>query len=283
MSDACGGVYCPWDMTLANFIYVYVGGPGCWSSGGATCANGETGASVERYLNETIARLNRYIGAQTQPATTTTQPPTGTSSSSVTLGRVPRPTGMQIRLIMNNVAWDDLGPRIPRGIVLHRMLGTLNGTDSYFRNEARTTALTDFGVGAGNLGRVYQWNDLAGRRAPHASGPADGIKEDGVPFVNRYGVNAINRDCASVEIEGMQNDPVPTATWTALVELVAWLADSWLRVDYNTWPRNRDGLHALLHHREFTNTKSCPFQWMIQNTPRLIDDVRARLRQYQVS
>ncbi len=56
------GVYQPSEMTLEQFIVTYVAGPGCWSSRGAACANGESWASCQRYLAQTVARINRYHG-----------------------------------------------------------------------------------------------------------------------------------------------------------------------------------------------------------------------------
>jgi hypothetical protein len=286
-----------YDLSLAGFKVIYQGGPRCLSTQGIDCANGErydpnadmmsqatadnpNAPSINRSIAASMLRYTRWFGTTTVPPPppgTPPPPPTG----EIVLGRVPKPSGLQLRVIWNNTAWNDLGPRQPRGIVLHRMLGTLNGTDSFFRGEASGTALTDFGVGRGTYGPCYQWNLLDGRRAPWASGPADGVKGDGVPFVNRYGVNAINRDCASIEIEGHGGDPIPAATWTALVELCAWIADDWLGVSYQQWPKNRDGLHAVLHHREFTKQKECPFAVVIERTAELIEDVRERLRHYQ--
>jgi hypothetical protein len=49
------GVY-PQGMTLAQFVWTYVAGPG------PGYANGESAESVERYLTQTIARINRYYG-----------------------------------------------------------------------------------------------------------------------------------------------------------------------------------------------------------------------------
>ncbi len=54
------GVYGPHNLSLQGYIYTYVGGPGCWASRGATCANGETKASVDLYLNQTIERINQW-------------------------------------------------------------------------------------------------------------------------------------------------------------------------------------------------------------------------------
>lgn len=69
-----GGVY-PRDATLEQFIVTYVGGPLCWSSKGASCANGETWESTHHYLDETVARLNRYFGTTPPP------PPPGTGTA----------------------------------------------------------------------------------------------------------------------------------------------------------------------------------------------------------
>lgn len=61
-----GGVYAPQDKTLADYIVTYVGGPRCLTSGGVTCANGETwdgadGGSVGLYIVQTIGRINGYL------------------------------------------------------------------------------------------------------------------------------------------------------------------------------------------------------------------------------
>jgi len=60
------GVY-PQGATLGEFIRIYVAGPG------PGYANGETPESVARYLDETVNRLNRYLGFEDPP--TTTPPP----------------------------------------------------------------------------------------------------------------------------------------------------------------------------------------------------------------
>ena len=262
-----------WDAASSGF---FTGTPN-WN--GQDTVNGTTGNAYKRALDGLMAEIAAAAQAIPPPSTSVPVPDPPKPDRAPTLGRVPPPEGFAVRLIQNNSAWDDLGARIPRGIVLHRMLGTLLGTDGYFRGEAAGRALTDFGVG---IGRVYQWNDLRGRRAPWASGPADGVDGDGTAFFARYGINAINRDCASVEIEGNYEMPLPVADKQRLIELVAWLADSWLGVTWEQWPRNRDGIHALLGHSEFTNSKICPGPVVYAFVPELIESVRARLRQFQV-
>jgi hypothetical protein len=65
-----GGVYLPRDASLERFIVVYVGGPDCWATKGQRCGNGETWVpgggpntgSINLYLYQTKARINRYLG-----------------------------------------------------------------------------------------------------------------------------------------------------------------------------------------------------------------------------
>ena len=199
-------------------------------------------------------------------------------------GKVPPPNNYTPRFIAPgvNTAWDNLGPRRDRGIVLHRMLGTLDGTDGYFRREARAKALTDFGIG---LGKVYRWTTPGASVAPWASGPADGVRGNAKLFLDRYradpvGTSVFNRDCRSVEIAGNYNDLVPEGDYTRLVEIVSFIADAF-RIPYPNWPRNNDGVHCLLGHSEITAQKPCPGKVVYDLMPTLIEDVRERLRSYQ--
>lgn len=284
-----GGVYEP-EITVAEFIQTWQGGPECRTSGYERCANGETRDSIELAITQFLDRANRIIkangsGADT-PATTTTPKPT--TPGKITFGRVPTPKNYSERIIAPGVnsAWDNLGARKPRGMVLHRMLGTLAGTDSYFRGAARSSACTDFGIGQG---KVYRWTQPGANVAPWASGPANGIDGDGAPFWQKYkndpaGVGIFNRDCESIEIEGLTYEsPVPDADYQRLVELVAWRADNWLRISFEVWPLNNDGVHCLLGHSEITNDKPCPGAVVYGLVGRLIEDVRAVLKQYQTA
>jgi len=64
------GVYMPQNISLEQYIVIYVGGPRCWSTRGAECGNGETWqpgggpdtGSINLYLYQTKARINRYLG-----------------------------------------------------------------------------------------------------------------------------------------------------------------------------------------------------------------------------
>ena len=222
------------------------------------------------YVRQTAERINGYLSEGAPPMPT----------PAVTFGRVPRPANYQDRVLLTtlNTAWDDLGRRAIKAVCLHRMLGTLDGTDGYFRGDAREKARTDFGIG---LGKVYQWTPLVGNVAPWANGPASDVEGDGVAFVKRYGVAAVNRDVASIEIAGMYETAVPGPDLDRIVETVAWIVDGAARVPWDRWPKNNDGLHMLLGHYEF-GPKECPGSVVRALYPAIIERVRDRLKQYQV-
>ena len=209
----------------------------------------------------------------------------------LTYGNVPNP-GIENRIIPNNQAieghgWDNLGQRNPKFIALHRMVGTLWGTDGWFRRPD-VASLTDFGMGiapidgAANAGRIMQWNDYEGHRSGWASGPVNGAYGDGLAIVNKYGINAVNRDGISIEVSGT-DEPLDKKSWDTLVHLCAYLIDE-MEIPYTSLPRNpHTGINVLIWHNEFTNGtgKQCPFPWMRNNTNRLYNDIKAFLKPYQ--
>ncbi len=210
----------------------------------------------------------------------------------IVFGRVPKPKNYGENIIAPGVnnAFDYLGARKPRGLILHRMLGTLIGTNSYFQGEARNRALTDFGLGLGADGkwnRVIRWTNPGAGIAPWASGPADGIDGDGTAFYAKYrsdpvGVSVFNRDCESIELEGLTFDStIHPDMYAALVEVVAWRADAWLKIPWNRWPLNNDGVHCLLGHSEVTDQKACAGNAVYVKVTQLINDVRVVLKKYQ--
>lgn len=264
--------YTPVDISLRRFVQIYVGGPRCPGliERGRPCANGESIVSIALYEEQTISRINAWLNESV--------PEPSPPSSDPVFGRVPKPANLDVRLVYNSTAWDDLGSRRINAILLHRMLGTLDGTDAYFRNEAAGSALTDFGIG---LGKVYQWNDPFATvngvwRAPWANGPATDVEGNGTAYFNRYGISAVNRDVASVEIAGYYDDPVPMSDLDRVIETVAWIADR-ARISWRIWPKNNDGIHCLLGHFEFS-PKLCPGSVVIGLMPEIEERVFTRLR-----
>ena len=180
-----------------------------------------------------------------------------------------------------NTAWDDLGPRRPAFVVLHRMQGSLAGTDTYFRTEARNRARTDYGLHH-QTGAIWRWTDPLGRAAPWASGPWTNPPGDGRALVAARGIDAINRDGISIEISGDEEDPVADVALARLARLIAFWAD-WCGVPHDRWPTNpATGLTFLYWHCEFNGGKDCPGAVVKAATPALIARVRAELRAAQV-
>jgi hypothetical protein len=207
-------------------------------------------------------------------------------------GRVPHPPFLD-RPIQKPAGWgqDDLGPRTVKGVVWHRMIGSLWGTDAYFR-QPTTKALTDYGVGvlaqdgADNAGVIIRWNNPLGRQSGWASGSFSSFAYgDGLAFVNKYGINAINRDEASVEISGLTYDvPLDPASKASVAAITAYWADQY-EVPWDVFPiAPQDGFSFVRWHNEFgpdEGTKKCPGAVVMDATPELIEMTRAILKQYQ--
>lgn len=212
--------------------------------------------------------------------------------STLVYGRVPHPGYVDLQATTadkpEGVGWDNLGRRTPKGVVLHRMVGTLRSTDQHFGNPA-VGSLTDYGIGSANIdgaeldGVIHQYNDPRGWRSGWASGRVSAPYGDGAKFVAKYGINAVNRDLVSIETSGWDSEPFTAFAWGELVHLVAYWADQ-CQVPYSSLPLNpHTGINFVIWHQEFTigTGKKCPFSWMMANTDRLYTDVAAFLKSYQ--
>jgi hypothetical protein len=214
----------------------------------------------------------------------------GTDVADLVFGKVPHPQFTD-RPIPESRAWDNLGKRTVRAVVWHRMLGSLWGTDGYFRGEAKNSALTDYGVGVAaqdgtdNDGLILRWNDPQGNRSPWANGRVSAPYGDGLAFVNRYGTNAVNRDATAIEISGFQNTPLSEKSRDAICGITAYWADQ-AKIPYDTFPavpgENRS---FVIWHQEFTigTGKECPFAVVMNETNALIERTRAILKKYQTA
>ena len=297
-----GGAGSPpgYDLSLAGASVVYIGGPECLRSRGKTCVAPErydpnrpmTGASV--VTDPTAPSINRSIAASMLRyerwfGTPAPQPGPEPVPGEIVFGRVPKPVWQDRQIPdRNNRAWDNLGPRQLRGVVYHRMLGTLWGTDGWFRGGGGGAGLTDFGID-NTSGETLEWNSYRGlgragisaNRAGWASGPWENPPGDGRAFVATFGANAINRDLVSLEIAGNYDSPLSEAAVRQIVALSAYLADQ-ARVPWTDYPRNpHTGLVFSFWHNEFTAQKVCPGRVVMDATPGIIERTKARLKQHQ--
>lgn len=223
----------------------------------------------------------------------------------LTFGKVPHPAAQEKWVLdIENTAWDDLGPRTVKGVVWHRMIGSLAGTNIFFRGMSaaqwtKEGGLTDYGVGVGGFdidsldGVIYRWNDPLGHthtgvsadRAGWASGVVNAPYGDGLAFLNDYGydLNIVNRDQASIEISGNYDTPLTAKSKSAVAHLTAYWADQ-AKIPWDAFPIiPGKGYSFVRWHQEFTigTGKVCPGQVVMDATPVLIEMVRAILKKYQ--
>lgn len=201
------------------------------------------------------------------------------------LGRVPPPP-IQKRLITTKRVGHGRDPdaqRTPKFSVVHSMVGTLLGTDDWFRRDD-VEALTDFGIGLYNdtdgdgYADIYQWNDPYGRTIGWASGPVEIPFGDGPRALAAFGGPAgVNRYGVSIELDdaGTIATPVTAAQWSSL----CWLLAYW----HDRMGQTAATFDWNLHHREFTGTayKDCPFARVYLFTDAYQAVVKAIMRFYQ--
>jgi hypothetical protein len=201
----------------------------------------------------------------------------------LTFGKVPYPKHVT-HIIWNN-AWDDLGPRHNYGVVYHRMLGSLMGTEAYF--EGGAAGLTHYGTGhpGDHDGELRMWCDPLTNRAPWASGRVIAPWGDGPAFVSKYGANAVNNDLIAIEISGGYNDPISDLTKDTVAALSSYWADQ-AKVPHDQYPLNpTTGLTYTYWHQEFTGPaeKICPGPVVMNATDDIISRTVAMLKAAQTA
>lgn len=206
-------------------------------------------------------------------------------------GRVPHPP-YQRRIVENSEAWDDLGVRVIVGTCLHTMVGTLWGTDGYFRGEARRRALTDYGVGGATDGTfdgvILMWNDPRSRRSPWANGNTRGLEGDGSAFVQKFGVVGVGRNLVSIErSDGANIDtPMSPKQFESICQLIAYWHDQ-ASVPWDAFPVNPTyGVVTQMQHYEFTDKAGnalteCPGPAVRNATSRYQARVKDIMRHWQ--
>lgn len=160
----------------------------------------------------------------------------------------------------------------------HSMLGTLDGTDAYFR-RADVAASTHWGIG-GTLdgahdGYIYQWVEMGSNMRPWASGPWNypGYG-DGLAFFQKWGIDCINGCLDSVELSGQLNTKVSLLQWQGFIWLTAAIAhDGGISADK----------FEHFHHREFCTPqyKDCPFPRVYNYTQEYIQAVIWIMQHYE--
>lgn len=156
-----------------------------------------------------------------------------------------RMPGAKWRPIPRN--YTDGGQESVRGVVVHIMAGTYNGTDSWFRNPA-ARASSHFGTS--KAGALCQWVDTADRAWAQADG---------------------NRDWLSVENEGKGGDELTDAQLDRCAEVLAWAHDKYgVPLKVADGPSDRGlGYHAM-GGKAWGNHPSCPGSKIVKQLPQIV-------------
>ena len=184
-----------------------------------------------------------------------------------------RPLPDKIGAGMDRYDFQDTG-----NTVTHTMVGTLWGTDAWFR-RADVQAATHYGIG-GKLdpdhdGHIIEWINPARNVAPWASGPWNGGEGDGPAYFNTFGIGGINGAARSIETSGQVNTPVTVKQWRALIWLIA-------AIEHDT---GHDSEHHAWHmeHWEFCTRayKACAFARITNYTGEYHNGINQIMRHYE--
>ena len=193
-----------------------------------------------------------------------------------------------------NTAWEDLGPRQVKGVVYHRLEGTAEGIDEFFRSGFQ--ALTDYGIDD-VTGELWRWNDALGvahpdvahpeldvsaNRAPFANGPVLDPSADTAAFIADNDMNAINRDLVSISIAGFFDDPISDDCFETIAALTAYFAN-YAAIPWDIFPSlpDKKSYGFVRWHNEIASNKACPGSTVMNATPDIIARSRDLLRQIQ--
>lgn len=231
-------------------------------------------ATDPAYHTKLVAKHRAIFGAQEESV-----------SDTLVFGRVPYPATTERHLPLGK--WVKAGaPAVPEAVVWHRMLGTLWGTDGWFFGGNAATA---YGIGvtsidgADDAGRIIEWMAPASGLYGESSGPAKAPYGDGAIFVQRFGVNNVNRLTKAIEISGEYGTPLDEPARKSIVALTAYFADQ-RRIPWDVFPMVPNELRSfVIWHQEFTGPaeKVCPGTVVMGETSALIARVRDVLKAAQ--
>jgi hypothetical protein len=162
----------------------------------------------------------------------------------------------------------------------HSMLGTLWGTDAFFRLIS-TLAATDYGIG-GSLdgaynGKIFRWINYFDR--PNTAGWASGYSSqpdfdgDGAALIQKYGWRAVNGTGRSLEFSGMIDTPVTKEQWASGIHLSAAIHHREIKQGYEEFAWN-------MHHLEVAE-KDCPFPRIYRYTLEYQAGIRSIMEHFE--
>lgn len=121
-------------------------------------------------------------------------------------------------------------------VLLHTMVGSLWGTDAYFRREGYSGTESHFGVGPD--GEVLQWVDLERRADANLYANDNAISIETADFGSGFG-----------EWGGSNVPAWTTAQLEAIAQIVAWCCARW-NIPCSLIPDSRPGRRGVGYHRQ---------------------------------
>lgn len=228
--------------------------------------------SIDTYIQQTVDRINQWraLGGETRPPV---EPP----AVPLNFGPHPMPSFMERRIVTKPAGSAGRGwnftsnPRGPRLAILffHHTAAPAGWEKEEcwqlfsIGGERVYQALTDAVLSRDGTGYLLNdpWSDdpMEGSgRIPWASGPTNNVGAILLPFIQRYGANAINDMGLSTEHCHTEGEPWGDVLLDASAKLHGW-AITRMRIPWNDWPRNPNigGLWASYDHDDAAST-TCP-------------------------
>lgn len=206
----------------------------------------------------------------------------------ITYGNVPKPNMTLSHLDYSNpMIGYSSQVNVIEGVVYHRMLGSLHGTDGWFHGGNAATA---YGVGvisidgSDDAGRIIEWIDPSnGHYYGESSGPVNQPYGDGLAFVNRFGTSRVNPQTVAIEISGNYDTALDEPARDAIAALSAYYADQ-RKLPWDQYPEVPGQGRNFTHwHQEFCKGtgKECPGEVVMNATSDLIERTIAILKEHQ--
>lgn len=280
--------YDPQDISLKEYVRVYVGGPGCRPDVGWVCANGESHTTTDAYAAAVVADLNRLLAAGPTGPTTPTGPsgPTGPTADPWRPYPYPAMVPLIVRKPQDGAGFDRCPFRRPliRGFCTHITDGggQIEGIKALFEGPRAYDALADLVIGRdGRIGLLNDWRDPAngGTRAGWANGGTDGLEGEGIAYFRKF--PDINVNLVSCEHIAAAGQAWTDAQIASSIEVRTALAQE-LRIPAATYPVKPEwGVSSEQQHRNFA-TKPDPGEPYISTLDPIVRrEVKAKLAAWQ--
>jgi cell wall-associated NlpC family hydrolase len=185
----------------------------------------------------------------------------GDENMSLTFGncKIPAHDVRIVKKPWEGAGFDRVPPRNNVGMCMHKWWGYGDALSLYrlfsSGGERQADALTDWSLT--QEGDLVMLNEPWKTRAGWANGPANDLEGDGVLFVRKLGVSAVNSRIVSVEFEG-KAEKLTDLQLEIGSSLWAYYYDAW-GVSWEDYPMNpKIGCNTDLDHWEIGD-KECPF------------------------